>query len=195
MHTASSTTFRPSRAAFWLLLLASGVAAPANLDAVTLRELTERPGLNAKKFASYFGDFAYEFNSAIQPPDEFLSRERGDCDDYSVLADFVLKKRGLNTRLIHIRLAGRVAHAVCYVAENNAYLDYNNRKFFLTLARSGPDLREIATKVADSLSASWTTASEFTYSYETRRKVMTATIAQTGDSERTPAKPSPFHVE
>jgi formyltetrahydrofolate hydrolase len=97
-----------------------------------------------------------------------------------VLANFVLSHHGLGTRLVHVRVAGRVAHAVCYVTENNAYLDYNNRKFFVTLERSKPDLRAIANTVADSLSASWTTASEFTHPYETRRKTMTATISRTG---------------
>jgi hypothetical protein len=167
----------------------------AAADAVTLEELMKSSRLTPKKFANYFGDFNYEFNAAIQPPEDFLRRESGDCDDYAVLADYVLAKQGLTTRLIHVRLAGRVAHAVCYVNENGAYLDYNNRKFFVTLARSGPKLRDIANKVADSLSANWTTASEFTYSYETRRKVMIATISQTGGDDPTPGQPAPFHVE
>jgi hypothetical protein len=184
---------RFARAALALGALACGLALPAPLAAVTLGELLDNRKLTAKKFAGYFGDFGYEFNAAIQSPEDFLRRERGDCDDYSVLADYVLSRHGLHTRLIHVRLAGRVAHAVCYVDENGAYLDYNNRKFFVTLARSGPKLRDIANKVADSLSANWTTASEFTYSYETRRKVMIATISQTGGDD--PAQPSPFHVE
>jgi hypothetical protein len=187
------------RLAVWLWLLASGLAAPVDLDAVTLTELLENPRLNAKKFANYFGDFAYEFNDAIQPATVFLAREKGDCDDYSVLADFVLKKHGLETRLIHIRLAGRVAHAVCYVSENRAYLDYNNRSVFFTLTRSGPEIRDIAAKVADSLEASWTTASEFSYSYETRRKLMIATISKTGEAVGNPppipGKSTPFNVD
>lgn len=190
MFSAPSTAHRPFRAALWLLLLASGAGAPLDLDAVTLKELTDQRGLNAKKFAAYFGDFAYEFNGPIQPAAAFLARERGDCDDYSVLADFVLKKHGLTTRLIHIRLAGRVAHAVCYIAENKAYLDYNNRAVFFTLTRADPDIRDIATKVARSLEANWTTASEFSYSYATRRKTMIATVAQTGDAAVPGAPPS-----
>lgn len=156
---------------------------PVDLEAVTLQELTDNPKLTAKKFASYFGDFAYEFNSPIQSPTAFLAREKGDCDDYAVLADYVLSKHGLQTRLIHIRLTGRIAHAVCYVTENKAYLDYNNRAVFFTLTRCGPDIRDIASKVAQSLEASWTTASEFTYSYATRRKTMIATVSQTGGAE------------
>ena len=170
-----------------------------DLDAVTLPELLDNPRLNARKFAGYFADFAYEFNEAIQPATVFLAREKGDCDDYAVLADFVLKKHGLDTRLIHIRLSGRVAHAVCYITENRAYLDYNNRAVFFTLSRSGPDIRDIAAKVADSLEASWTTASEFSYSYETRRKVMIATISKTGEAvgnpSPVPGKSAPFNVD
>lgn len=186
----------PTRVTVWLAIAATGMAAPMPLDAVTLNQLVDNPQINAKKFANYFGDFAFEFSAAVQPPEVFLSRERGDCDDYAVLADFVLSKHGFGTRLIHVRLAGRVAHAVCYVTENKAYLDYNNRRVLLTLARSSPDLHEIATKVARSLQANWTTASEFTYSYVTRRKIMTTTISQTGGVVPNPGQPnSPFHVE
>jgi hypothetical protein len=167
---------------------------PASLDAVTLNELADNSPLTAKKFAGYFGAFGYEFSNPIQPATTFLSREKGDCDDYAVLADFVLKKHGLDTRLIHIRLAGRVAHAVCYVTENKAYLDYNNRAVFFTLARSGPDLRDIAAKVAHSLDSNWTSASEFSYSYDTRRKTMITTIAQVGAGPDHAAKPSAFNV-
>lgn len=196
MSIASNPPLRPCRAVLWLFLLASGVAAPLELDAVTLKELTDNKGLNAKKFAAIFNDFAYEFSADIQSPSTFLQRERGDCDDYSVLADFVLRQRGLGTRLIHVRLAGRVAHAVCYVAENKAYLDYNNRNVFFTLAKSGPEIREIATKVAQSLEANWTTASEFTYSYASHRKTMLVTVSQTGGEvpAPTPGTRSPFNV-
>lgn len=187
------------RLGLWLCLLVCSLALPVDLDAVTLSQLLENPKINARKFAGYFADFAYEFNEAIQPATVFLAREKGDCDDYAVLADFVLKKHGLDTRLIHIRLSGRVAHAVCYITENRAYLDYNNRAVFFTLSRSGPDIRDIAAKVADSLEASWTTASEFSYSYETRRKVMIATISKTGEAvgnpSPVPGKSAPFNVD
>ncbi len=189
MFSLSSPLIRPIRAVLWLLLLAGGWGAAGELDAVTLRELTENSNLNAKKFAGYFGDFAYEFHGPIQSAPTFLARERGDCDDYAVLADYVLRRHGFKTRLIHIRLAGRVAHAVCYVTENKAYLDYNNRAVFFTLTRSGAEIRDIATKVAASLEANWTTASEFTYSYSTRRKTMIATVSRTG-GDPVPGGPS-----
>lgn len=167
-----------------------------DVEAVTLEELMDNPQLNAKKFAGYFSEFGYEFNSPIQPAATFLRREKGDCDDYSVLADFVLKKHGLDTRLIHIRLAGQLAHAVCYVSQNKAYLDFNNRAVFFTLSSSSSDIRDIASKVAKSLEANWTTASEFTYSYATGRKTMIATISKIGSHAAIePAKPSAFNVD
>ncbi|HWA26271.1 MAG TPA: transglutaminase domain-containing protein [Lacunisphaera sp.] len=186
-----------TRALVWLCVLTTSFGLPAHLAAVTLTDLLEQPRLTAKKFASYFADFAYELNGPIQPADVFLSREKGDCDDYAVLADFVLRKHNLATRLIHIRLTGRVAHAVCYVTDNKAYLDYNNRAVFFTLTRCGPEIRDIAAKVADSLQSTWTTASEFSYSYETRRKLMIATISQTGEpvGNPSPGRPSPFNVD
>jgi hypothetical protein len=177
---------RPRWVRLWLCLLA-GLALPGLLSAVTLEELLSHPKLTPKKFASYFANFGYEFNGPIQSPSDFLARKKGDCDDYSVLAAHVLAQHGYTTRLIHVRLTGRVAHAVCYVEESKAYLDFNNRGVFFTLTRSGPDIREIASKVAQSLEASWTTASEFTYSYATRRKTMIATVSQTGGAD--PATP------
>ena len=197
MLTAPISLLWPRRLALWLGLLAGGMAAPAALPAVTLAELAGQSRLTAKKFATYFADFAYEFNTPIQSATVFLAREKGDCDDYVVLADYVLRKHNLATRLIHIRLTGRVAHAVCYVSENKAYLDYNNRAVFFTLTRSGPEIRDIAAKVADSLQASWTTASEFTYSYDTRRKLMIATISQTGEpvDHPAPGRATPFNVD
>ncbi len=100
-----------------------------------------------------------------------------------ILADHVLRRRELNTVLVHIRMAGMVAHAVCYVNEDRACLDYNNRNVFFTLSRSSPSLREIATKVVRSPEGNWTTASSFTYSYATGQKQMLHTIAKTDPPE------------
>ena len=81
-----------------------------------------------------------------------------------------------------------VAHAVCYIREDGAYLDFNNRNVFFTLSRCRLSLHAIASKVADSLEANWTSASFFTYSYETREKRMLLTVAQTDppDQDRLP---------
>lgn len=166
-----------------VLLLLTGVASPLVGYAVTHSMLLGDPRMTPKRFASYFADFQFEYHEEVQPVDVFLETERGDCDDYAILADEVLQRRNYHTFLVHIRLAGLTAHAVCYVQQSKAYLDYNNRAVFFTLSSSAASLRAIATKVADSFGAGWTTASIFTYSYATGQKRMLQTIARTDPPE------------
>lgn len=149
------------------------------LDALTVQQLMDEPDLTPRKFANHFEKFTYEFFDYVQNPDEFLKTRTGDCDDYACLADLVLKKKGFGTRLIHIRMVGRIAHAVCYITENKVYLDYNNRKYTFNLEKCGPSIREIATKVARSFEANWTSASEFTYDYKTEEKKALFTVVKT----------------
>jgi hypothetical protein len=156
------------------------------LEALTVKELAAEPDLTPKRFANHFENFTYEFINYVQPPDEFLKTRTGDCDDYACLADLVLKPKGFDTRLIHIRMVGRIAHAVCYVTENKAYLDYNNRRYSFNLERSGQTIREIATKVARSFEANWTSASEFTYDYKTEDKKALFTVVKTDQPAKDP---------
>src|SRR5687767_7959751 len=96
---------RPARGVSLLLILAAAAAFAAT-DAYEL--LTDQ-ALTPKKFAAYFETFEFEGSRDVQSPGEFLSRRRGDCDDYAILAEHLLSRRGYETRLIHIRLVGRVA--------------------------------------------------------------------------------------
>jgi hypothetical protein len=179
MGTPGPCSPRKRRISHYALTAAIWTVAFTPLNATTAAQLLSDPKLTPKQFAAYFETFEYEFGSEVQSPSEFLSRRKGDCDDYAILADHVLKRNGYATRLIHVRVVGRIAHAVCYVTESGAYLDYNNRKYFLNLQRCGRTLRAIATKVADSLEANWTTASEFTYDYETAAKQFVVTVVKT----------------
>jgi hypothetical protein len=80
------------------------------------------------------------------------------------MADYVLKRIGYGTRLIRVEMVGlNMGHAICYVTENRAYLDYNRRTYFIKLKHSGPTIREIANNVADSFNANWTFAQEFNF--------------------------------
>jgi len=160
-------------------LLIAGALAWVRLGALTLDDLLNDPKMTPKRFADYFGDFAYEYGEAVQTPAEFLTARRGDCDDYAILADYVLKRKGYQTRLIHVRMVGRVAHAVCYVTQSHAYVDYNNRHYFINLQRCAGTIRAIATSVADSFEANWTSASEFTYEYEENKKHFGPTVVKT----------------
>ncbi len=175
-----------------LAALAVGALVPPRLDAVTLIELVTNANLTPKKFAAYFEDFDYEFSPEVLPAETFLRQERGDCDDYAILADYVLSGHQQQTRLIHVRMVGRVAHAICYVSGAKAYLDYNNRKFFFNVQRCGATLREIATEVADSLKANWTSVSEFTYDYGEDKKHFSVTVVKTDPLANDPdVNPSP----
>ncbi len=63
------------------------------LDATTLPSLLFDDRMTPKRFAAQFETFEYEFHAEVQPPDVFLSTRRGDCDDYAILADYVLKRK------------------------------------------------------------------------------------------------------
>jgi hypothetical protein len=175
--------------------LAAGPAALALKpgDRFGLNDLELTPNLTAKRFASLFEDFNYEYYPYVQSPHTFLRKRSGDCDDYAILADHVLGRRGgLTTRLIRVELVNsRINHVVCYVTENKAYLDYNNRQYFFTLTRSGPTLREIATKVADSFGKNWTVATEYTYNYEAGRSKAVYSVVKTDPPERDPDRNGP----
>ncbi|MCW5548620.1 MAG: hypothetical protein KIT44_06615 [Opitutaceae bacterium] len=165
------------------LLLGLGLV---RLEALTVRQLLDDPTLTPKRFANLFEGFTYQFFNYVQNPDVFLRTKTGDCDDYAILADHVLGHHGYDTRLIHVRMMGRIAHAVCYVTEDKAYLDYNNRRYTFNLERCKPDIRSIATKVARSFEANWTSASEFTYDYATDVKEAKFTVVKTDPPAQDP---------
>ncbi len=162
------------------------MALPTLASGLTVEQLHRDASLTPKKFSHLFADFEYELGRYVQPAEVFLRREKGDCDDYTALADTVLAPKGFETRLVHVRLAGLTSHAVCYVTESKAYLDYNNRQFFFTMTRSGPALRQIAEKIARSLNANWTVAFEYEFSYEDPRKRITARVVRVKDPRYDP---------
>lgn len=180
---SASCCRRPRVVRRWLAATVAILLAPGPASALTLRELLDDKALTPKRFASHFAEFDYEFGADVLPADVFLTRRKGDCDDYAVLAGHVLRHHGQTPRLIHVRMVGRVAHAVCYVTEAKAYLDYNNRKFTFNLERARPFLRDIAEKVADSLERNWTVAYEFTYSYADGKKRTRYVVVKTDKPE------------
>ena len=161
------------------------------LFGVTLKQLESDAKLTPKRFANYFGNFRYEFHPELQPAEVFLKNEAGDCDDYAVLAERILHPKSYTTRLIFISMPGLIPHVVCYVDEEKGYLDYNNRGYWIKIEKSPLSLRAIATKVAKSFSANWTSASEFTIDKDDAQHFV-RTISKT-DSPRNAAvgvKPS-----
>ena len=173
-------------AAGYMTVVTAG-AALGPMSRFTLRELEVAPQLTPKQFANLFENFEFSYSPYVQPVDDFISFRSGDCDDYAILADYVLSKKGLRTRIIRVAMAGSdISHAICYVTENKAYLDYNNRRYAVNLERSGPTLRQIAAKVADSFEKNWTSATEYTFSYVDYRKVTRYTVVKTDPPDRDP---------
>lgn len=158
----------------------------ARLDGLTVADLLAEHRLTPRRFADHFEDFEYEYGEQVQPADVFLARQKGDCDDYAILADYVLTRRGYETRLIHVNLVGRIAHDVCYVDQEKAYLDYNLRMYFRNTQKSGRTLREIANRVADSFSANWTSVSLYTYTYDEDVKHLKMTVVKTDPPSEDP---------
>jgi len=158
------------------------------LNALTLDDLLSDPKMTPSKFAGLFRDFAFDMHPFdVQDPETFLATRTGDCIDYAVLANYVLSRNGFSTRLIRVEMVGKnIGHAVCYVTQDRVYMDYNNRRFFFALVRSGPTIREIATKVAESFQAHWTFASEFAYDYNSNIKRVLLTVVETDPSSSDP---------
>jgi hypothetical protein len=156
------------------------------LDALTLIDLVGDAKLTPKRFAAQFESFEYVFHPEVQPAEVFLENRAGDCDDYAILADYVLRKKNYGTRLVRVALVGRVAHDVCYVIESKGYLDYNNRKYAANVEGAGRRLRQIAKQVADSFEANWTSASEYTFDYNTAKKSIGMTVVKTAPAARDP---------
>ena len=172
-----------------LAALACGPLALAlrSSDRFTLRDLESVQRLTPGDFADLFEYFKFVYSPRVQTAEVFLGGQAGDCDDYAILADHVLRQKGYTTRLVQVRMVGMTYdHAVCYVDESGAYLDYNLRQYTFNLKRSKPHLRDIAGKVANSLGHNWTVAFEFTYSYLEGRKKTRYVVVKTEDPSRDP---------
>lgn len=163
---------------------------PLSLLAVTLDELMNAEKMTPRKFAAYFKDFEYKFHNEVQNPDVFLMTKSGDCDDYAILADKVLRKHGFKTRLISVRMPGLLTHVVCYIDDEKLYLDFNNRVYLSRTEKSDPDLKEIARKVAKSFEANWTSVSEFTYQDGAKELVKTVSKTDEYAEKEAPKKES-----
>jgi hypothetical protein len=140
--------------------------------ALSLEDLRKEKNLTPPKFASYFRNFSFNFRKDVQRAEVFLATKSGDCDDYSVLAAKILREKGYTPRLISVRMPG-VTHVVCYIEETRSYLDYNFRGYTVGINSRDNVLETIAENVARSYEASWSSASEFTYSSGVKRLVQT----------------------
>jgi hypothetical protein len=111
--------------------------------------------------------------------------------DYVILANIVLTGQGYTPRLIVVNMPGIVCDDACYVTEGSSFIHYDRGNFALQLEGSGPTIRQIATTLANSLSLSWTSASEFTYSNGLAQIVSTVVETEPPSSDRASGEAPP----
>lgn len=109
---------------------------------------------------------------------------------FPILADRVLIQQGYDARLIAIRSPNFKTTVVCYVSDEAAYLEYLPQTAEARLRTSGPMIREIATRFADSLGQQWSSASEFTVASD-GTKILFATVLASDDPSTDPPLDTP----
>ena len=84
--------------------------------------------------------------------------------DYVILASMVLPTKGYTPRLVVVNMPGIVCDDACYVNESSSFIHFDRSTYAVQLEGCGSTVRQIATRLANSLNLNWTSASEFTYS-------------------------------
>lgn len=84
-----------------------------------------------------------------QEPEEFLDRSAGDCEDYALLAEAVLRGQGREAFVLSLYGEGGYAHTVCVFSEKRRYHVINQDRVVRYGARSLEEL-------ADRLYPRWT---------------------------------------
>ncbi len=160
-HPACPADFlrRHFLAACAVTILAS-LCVPAHADPMAV--FGTAAALTPEIFIHHFSDFTFELGQKLQPPERFLARKKGDCDDFASLASSLLSRCGYHTKLVVVVMPPGI-HVVCYVKEISGFLDFNSRSKANPVVRSGADLEDIAAKVAVDFRSDWLTASEFVY--------------------------------
>ena len=79
-----------------------------------------------------------------QAPEEVLVRGRGDCEDYALLANDLLKRQGKETFVFSLYGPKGYAHTVCVFVEGGRYNLLNQDRLIRTRAAS---LEELAGKI------------------------------------------------
>jgi hypothetical protein len=146
----------------------------ASASALTIEELQNDSKLTPDRLAARFANFKFELRAEVQPPQQFLARNAGDCDDFATLAADVLRAKGYTPHLIDVRMPGAI-HAVCYIEETRSYIDFNFRAASRPSIPCNGSLTDIAAKVARSFNSEWTQVSEFYWNRGNERTLQTVT--------------------
>lgn len=74
-----------------------------------------------------------------QTPQEFLIRRKGDCEDFAIFAQALLKQNGIQSFLFNV-YGGKFAHTVCVFKENGKYQIIDGSKIIRFNAKNLNDL-------------------------------------------------------
>lgn len=84
-----------------------------------------------------------------QTPEEFLARRAGDCEDYALLAEAVLRNLRMEAFVFSLYGEGGYAHTVCVFVEEGRYHVINQDRLLRLKAKTLEEL-------AEALYARWT---------------------------------------
>jgi len=83
-------------------------------------------------------------NDHWQSPEELWKRKAGDCEDFALFAQYVLKKQGFETQVVSLYGAGGYGHTVAVFKKNGKYHVVNEDRLSYYNASS---LEEALTRV------------------------------------------------
>lgn len=87
--------------------------------------------------------YAWEGPDRWQTVDETIDSKMGDCEDFAILSQALLKERGVGSELIIVKFEGmNISHVVCVWKEKEHYSFMSNRKLIRTSSNSIEDAVE-----------------------------------------------------
>ena len=117
----------------WLETLSRTCPTPESLARFFQEQITFQEDIRL------FGEVDY-----WQAPEEFLSRRAGDCEDYALLAQAVLRRLGFEAFVFSLYGENGYAHTVCVFTQDGRY-DVINEDRLLRLEAGS--LEEVATQL------------------------------------------------
>ncbi len=131
------------------LMLILGMAPPASPQGGRLEQIAqqcETPELLAvflKERLTFRDDFLlFGREDYWQEPEEFLAQGAGDCEDYALLAEEVLKRQGREAFVLSLYGEGGYAHTVCVFIEEGAYHVLNQDRVIRAGAKNLEELAD-----------------------------------------------------
>ncbi|MBM3250347.1 MAG: transglutaminase domain-containing protein [Candidatus Omnitrophica bacterium] len=83
-------------------------------------------------------EYIFQLGDGWQPAEETINKGTGDCEDFAVLAQEVLKRLGIRSDIVIVKLKGlNIAHAIClWQEEDGSYSFISNQEICRTQKKS-----------------------------------------------------------